>query len=180
MNYRMNYQSVRGTWAGLAMLVMVVLGGCNDSGEPTFNERVSIGIGIVEEQYPAAELLEADGEATAGPTTDPDAVDHLQLVFQNVDNTTVIITETGKGVFGAPELVQEPWMEDVVIEWPVQMDLPEAIRLKEQAGYAVPFQNVVLRQPLFPGVIHPYFIFDSPKGWFIIVDTVTGNVDIIS
>jgi hypothetical protein len=163
---------------GLIVLAAVVLAGCNDSGGMSFNERVSIGIGIVAEQYPEARLYEAQGDATAGPTTDPDAIDHVRLVFQNVDNTTVVIDELSPGVFGAPKLEPFPWLEDVVIDWPVKMDLPEAVRLKEQAGNAVPFQHIVLRQPIFPGLIHPYFIFDSPKGWYIFVDTVSGRVDV--
>jgi hypothetical protein len=143
----------------------------------SFNGRVNIAVRIVKGQYPQAELYEADGIATGGPTTDPAKIDHMRVVFRNENNTTVIIQETGYGEFGPPELIKHPWLEDVVIQWPVKMDLPQANQLKEQAGYTNPYANVTLRNPLGPTKSNPYFIFGvNPGQPYIFVDTVTGKV----
>jgi hypothetical protein len=143
----------------------------------SFNGRVNIAVRIVKEQYPEAELYEADGTASGGPTTDPAKIDQLRVVFRNVNNSTVIITETGYGEFGPPQLIPHFWAGDVVIKWPVNMDLPQANQLKEQAGYTDPYSNVTLRNPLGPTVSNPYFIFGvSHSEPYIFVDTVTGKV----
>lgn len=143
----------------------------------SFNGRVNIAIRIVQEQYPEAKLYEADGTASGGPTTDPVKIDQLRVVFQNVNNSTVIIKETGYGEFGKPKLIDEPWLEDVVIDWPVKMDLPKANQLKEDAGYTEPYGAVTLRNPLGPTPSNPYFIFGgNPSQPYIFVDTVTGKV----
>jgi len=143
----------------------------------SFNGRVNIAVRIVTEQYPEAKLYEAEGVATAGPTTDPAAINQLKVVFQNADNTTVIINETGYGEFGPPELFDSPWGDDVVIEWPIDMDLPKANDLKEAAGFTEAYANVTLRNPLGPTVSNPKFVFGtSPQEPYVFVDTVTGEV----
>lgn len=143
----------------------------------SFNGRVNIAVRIVTEQYPQAKLYEADGTASGGPTTDPLKIDQLRVVFQNVNNTTVIIRSTGWGEFGSPVLIPEPWLEDVVIEWPVKMDLDQANTLKEKAGFTQSYGAVTLRNPLGPKLGNPYFIFScAPSGTYIFVDTVTGQV----
>ena len=143
----------------------------------SFNGRVNIAVRIVTEQYPEAKLYEADGTASDGPTTDPLKIDQLRVVFQNVNNSTVIIKEIAYGEFGKPELIPHPWLEDIVIEWPVDMDLDRANSLKEAAGYTAPYGAVTLRNPLGPTVSNPYFIFGgNPAQPYVFVDTVTGEV----
>ncbi|MDH3974275.1 MAG: hypothetical protein OEV42_08350 [Deltaproteobacteria bacterium] len=145
----------------------------------SFNGRVNIAVRIVTEKYPEAKLYEADGTASGGPTTDPAQIDRLRVVFRNTNNTTVIITETGYGEFGEPQLIPSPWCEDVIINWPVNMDLPQANELKEKAGYKNPYGAVTLRNPLGPTIGNPYFIFGGdPFKPYIFVDTVTGDVHI--
>lgn len=143
----------------------------------SFNGRVNIAVRIVTGQYPQAKLYEADGIATKGPTRDPAQIDRMRVVFWNVDNTTVIIKETGYGEFGPPILIKEPWVEDIIIQWPVGMDLDKANQLKEQAGYTQPYGAVTLRNPLGPVKSNPCFIFGgNPSQPYIFVDTVTGQV----
>ncbi len=143
----------------------------------SFNGRVNIAVRIVKEQYPKAVLYEADGIASGGPTTDPAQIDKLRVVFGNENNTTVIITETSYGEFGQPQLIPHFWVGDIVIQWPVKLDLPEANKLKEEAGYTNPYANVTLRNPLGPTKSNPYFIFGvSHSEPYIFVDTVTGKV----
>ncbi|RPH30729.1 MAG: hypothetical protein EHM93_15340 [Bacteroidales bacterium] len=143
----------------------------------SFNGRVNIAVRIVTEKFPKAKLYEADGKVSGAPTTDPTKVDQLKVVFSNVGNTTVEISSTGWGSFGEPVLIHEPFLEDVVINWPVKMDLDEANKLKEAAGYKSPYGAVVLRNPLGPKIGNPYFIFgNNPAEPYIFVDTVTGKV----
>lgn len=143
----------------------------------SFNGRVNIAVRIVTEQYPQAILYEADGFASEGPTIDPAKIDRLRIVFQNVNNSTLIIKEIGYGEFGKPQLIPEPWLEDIVIPWPIAMDLPKANTLKEEAGYRQPYGAVTLRNPLGPTQSNPYFIFGgNPAEPYIFVDTVTGKV----
>lgn len=143
----------------------------------SFNGRVNIAVRIVTGKYPEAKLYEAEGVASGGPTTDPARIDRLKVVFRNADNSTVIIEETGYGEFGEPELIKSPWLEDVIIQWPVRMDLPRANQLKEEAGYREPYGAVTLRNPLGPILGNPYFIFGgNPFKPYIFVDTITGKV----
>lgn len=143
----------------------------------SFNGRVNIAVRIVTEKYPEAKLYEAEGTASGGPTTDPAKIDQLRVVFRNVNNTTVIIEETGYGEFGEPKLIESPWVEDVVIQWPIKMDLDEANKLKEEAGYKEPYGAVTLRNPLGPKRTNPFFIFGGdPTKPYIFVDVVTGEV----
>lgn len=143
----------------------------------SFNGRVNIAVRIVKEKFPEAQLYEADGTVSGGSTTDPTKVDQIRVVFRNPGNTTVIIKSTGWGTFGDPVLIHEPWLEDVIIDWPVQMDLDEANSLKEAAGYKSPYGAVVLRNPLGPQLGNPYFIFgNDPTKPYIFVDTVTKKV----
>lgn len=142
----------------------------------SFDGRVNIAVRIVSEKYPNAQLLEASGVAMNGATTNPDQVEGLRVVFANDNNTTVIIKETSFNEFAAPQLIQEPYLGNVVLDWPVKMDLAEANTLKEAAGYTKPFNSVVLRHPLVPSAKHPYFIFGIKNEPFVFVDTVTKEV----
>jgi hypothetical protein len=143
----------------------------------SFNGRVNIAVRIVTEKYPQAKLYEADGVALGGPTTQPAKIDQLRVVFQNANNTTVIIKETGYGEFGPPVLYPEPWLEDVVIPWPVEMDLEKANHLKEAAGYKETYDTVTLRNPLGPVRQNPLFIFGRRGSQqYVFVDTITGKV----
>jgi hypothetical protein len=143
----------------------------------SFDGRVAIAVRIVTAQYPQATLWEADGRATGGPTTDPAKMDKMKVVFGNDHGReTVTIQEIKYGEFGKPELTKQPWTEDVVIQWPIKMDLPEANALKEKAGYKQPYTAVTLRNPLGPKKTNPFFIFSTTDKRNVFVDVVTGKV----
>jgi hypothetical protein len=142
-----------------------------------FVGRVNIAVRIVTEKYPKAKLYEADGTSSSGLTNDPLKIDQIRVVFQNSNNTTVIIKSNGWGTFDEPILIDEPWLEDVIIEWPVHMDLDEANQLKEAAGFKQLYGAVTLRNPLGPKIGNPYYIFGSnPTQPYIFVDTITKEV----
>ncbi|CAG8603571.1 25990_t:CDS:2 [Gigaspora rosea] len=141
-----------------------------------FNDRINIAVSIVIKQYPHAELYEVEGVALGGPTKDPTKIDHINVVFHNVNETTVMINETSPGNFNPPILIGHPWLDDIKIHWP--MDLDHANRLKEEAGFTNPYKTVTLRNPLGPKPGNPLLIFGDGSSQSIIVDTVTGNVTI--
>ncbi|CAG8796582.1 45136_t:CDS:1, partial [Gigaspora margarita] len=143
----------------------------------SFNDRVNTAVSIVIKQYPYAKLYEADGVALGGPTKDPTKIDHIKVIFYNVNKTTVFISETSPGNFSPPILFDKEWLGDIIIDWPIGMDLYQANRLKEAAGFTKPYETVFLRNPFFrPKLGNPLFIFGNGSLQFILVDTVTGNV----
>ncbi|CAG8569524.1 16821_t:CDS:2, partial [Dentiscutata erythropus] len=127
----------------------------------TFNNRVSLAVSIVTDQYPDAKLYEADAKATSAG---PDKINEMTVKFQ----------EISPGKFDKPVLVKEPLLGDVVIQWP--MDLLRANQLKEAAGFKEPYTTVTLRNPLGPHVLNPFFIFDDGSSQYVFVDIVTGKV----
>lgn len=143
-----------------------------------FVGRINIAISHVKEKYPSTLLYEADGSASKGETTKVEDIDTLRVVFARPeDGTTIIIKSTGYDTFDEPVVIPEPWLEDVVIPWPVEMTLSYANELKEKAGYKKTYVCVTLRNPLGPKFTNPYFIFgDNYHHPYIFVDTVTGEV----
>lgn len=81
-------------------------------------------------------------------------------------------------LFFGPEYIAEPWLEDCVIDWPIEMDLEEACKLIQQAGYTQNFTAVTLRYPLYPGSERAYYIFGFSKDLHVFVDTVTKEVTV--
>jgi hypothetical protein len=143
----------------------------------SFNGRVDIAIERVRAKFPGAHLLEAVGKASAGLIEHPSAIDHLQVVFQRGD-TMLLVEETGYGEFGnAVELDVEAPQSNATLAWPIEMDLPDADRLKEQFGYGDPYASVALRVPQGVTWANASFVFGgNPQCPDVIVDTVTGMV----
>lgn len=141
----------------------------------SFNARVDLAMARVLADYPDAALLEAEGKASAGLIEHPSAIDHLRVVFRRKD-LLVVVEETGYGEFGPP-LEVDAQRSDMPLRWPVEMDLPEADRLKEQFGYDQPYSRVALRVPQGVRWANASFVFGgNPKYADVIVDTVTGAV----
>jgi hypothetical protein len=72
-----------------------------------------------------------------------------------------------------------PFLDDQLIRVIPAMTLTHAIELLDYAGYSR-FSAVTLREPLYPGVKHPEYIFTAPGGKFVAVDTKTGQVKPVS
>jgi hypothetical protein len=144
---------------------------------PDFNERVNTAIRIVKEKYPDAQLYEAFGVASEGFTCDPGKIDKLKVVFRNNENSVIIIQSANSGSFGEPVLFFHSHCENVAIKWPVQMDLTDANKLKENAGYNAPYKAITLRNSLGSKTEMPYFVFvtncNEPS---VFVDITAGKV----
>lgn len=143
----------------------------------SFNGRVEIAVERLRAKFPDAQLLEAVGTASAGLIEHPSAIDHLHVVFLRGD-TMLLIEETGYGEFGnAVELDVEAPETAGTLAWPIDMDLPDADRLKEQFGYSDPYASVALRVPQGVMWANSSFVFGgNPQCADVIVDTVTGKV----
>jgi hypothetical protein len=143
----------------------------------SFNGRVDIAVERLRSRFPDAQLLEAVGKASAGLIEHPSAIDHLHVVFRRGD-MMLLVEETGYGEFGnAVELEVEAPKTSASLAWPIEMDLPDADRLKEQFGYSDPYASVSLRVPLGVAWANASFVFGgNPQCVDVVVDTVTGKV----
>jgi hypothetical protein len=135
----------------------------------TFLGGVNIAVRLVKEKYSDAQLY----EVTARPplphlVSNPNNLSHLDLVF-HTSKGTAFISSIGWGEFGPITFVGQPWLEDVVIQWPIKMDITEADQLMKKAGYTGKYSVCVLRHPLYPGVEDPYYIFTMATGEYVFI-----------
>ena len=141
----------------------------------SFNGRVHLAVDRVRAQHAEVQLIEAEGRASTGLIEHPSAIDRLRVLFRN-GTTLILIEETGYGEFGAAITSEAPW-GGADIFWPIEMDLPEADRLKEEFGYTDPYSMVTLRVPQGVAWANPSFVFGgNPQCPNVTVDTVTGRV----
>lgn len=135
----------------------------------SFLGMANIAVRLVRDQYPGAQLLEGDGLSPSGPTTNVNDVNSWRFVFRTANGGTAFIHSTVWGEFGPITYVGQPWLEDVVIPWPIDMELTEAAQLKSNAGYNLPYRTVTLRWPLYPGINQPFYIFGQENGVYVFV-----------
>jgi|GEM_PF-760113 len=135
----------------------------------SFLGRVNIAVRLVQDQYPDAELYEVEAlPPSPRPCSGPNELSKLKVVFR-AGKGTAIIESTGWGTFGPVQYIPQPWMEDQVIAWPVQMEATEADSLMKKAGYTGTYGAMTLRKPLYPGIVQPYYIFSMNSGQYVFV-----------
>lgn len=138
-----------------------------------FNQRIEAAFARVLRDFPDATVLVADGRASAGLVTDPSAIDALRVVCL-AGAIAVAVEETGYGRFNEPAATDAPTGARP-LQWPVDMDLNDADRLKEQFGYTEPYARIRLWHP--PGVHFPVYEFaGNPAVGDVVVDTGTHQV----
>ncbi|KAM0541470.1 hypothetical protein ACHAPJ_013235 [Fusarium lateritium] len=120
---------------------------------------VNIGYNLIKKQYPDAALYEVD----ATPVTRKPVSNEWGLVNNRIvcglNGKTAIIQSTGWGEFGPVQVIDSPWLGDVVINWPVSLEIHDAFSILRKGGYKQPVEAVTLRQPLYPGDDQPFYIF---------------------
>lgn len=151
----------------------------NEQAILSFLGFVNIAVRLVREKYPEAQLYEVEAAApNRKAVTNPIGLSQLKIVFR-VAKGTAIIKSTGWGEFAPIEFIPAPWLEDVVIPWPIDMDAAEANTLLRKAGYTGDYAFMTLRHPLYPGANQPYYIFTIENGPYVFVGvndkTVTVN-----
>ena len=104
----------------------------------------------------------------------------IKSVFQGVKNSTILVAVTATGEVTS-EVVDSPFLDDLVIQLPVRITLEEAEQLLLDAGYGTGVEGVadwsivVLRRPLGPEETPALYIFTTSKG-YVNVNTITGVV----
>jgi hypothetical protein len=143
---------------------------------PSWIAFVNIGIEILKKAYPlGVQLLEVDGTPTVPPPVSGIlALNRIKIVARvqpapNAALITAILQSTGWGEFGAIQTSVAPWLGDVEIDWPIKLDLWEAFKIFQAAGYKEELNAVTLRQPLYKDIKEPYYIFSLADGQFIAV-----------
>ena len=144
----------------------------------SFIGLTNIAVKLVTQKYPKAKLLEADGVSLNGPTTKPQDINQWRFVFQLPNNATAIITTKNWGSFNPIQYIDQPWLEDVTIPWPISMDITEASELMQKAGYTTPYKFVTLRWPLYPGLKQPFYIFSLTNGENVFVGVYDHKVTV--
>ena len=154
----------------LLLFTTVLLFSCNQP-SLTFNEMVDLSQKEALSITPLAKFYEAS--ATKKQNI-------IKSVFRGVENSTILVEVTTSGKVKS-EVVDSPFLEDVVIYLPVKMTLEEAEQLLLDAGYGTGVEGVanwsvvVLRKPLGPEKTAALYIFTTSKG-YVNVNTVTKEV----
>jgi hypothetical protein len=146
----------------------------SDSAAPaeplSFIGRVYMAMRIVQHFWPDAELWWVTANLPAGarpPTKNPNELYQLQAAF-NVDKGTVIIRSDGWQFWGNPKFYPYKIFGNVIVPFPVKLDLVPAYRLMVEKGWGDEINGCVLRHPLGPKCEpwdeQPYYIFQLPDG----------------
>ena len=128
-----------------------------------------------------AVLLEAEG-TPANPRRAVKTGDRIvtwRFVFDNQqshDKYKSVAVTARRGILGNPKGSTFPFLEDQLISPIPTMTLTRAVQLLDAAGYTSGFYAVTLREPNYPGVHAPEYIFALVGGKTVAVDTQTGAV----
>lgn len=111
------------------------------------------------------------------PGQQPVDLSRLRIVCGIDNNQTALITSTGWGEFGPVQMLPSPWLDDVHIKWPMSpdLDLVDAFKLMQRASYRGTLDACTLRQPLYPRITEPSYIF-STGGLYVAVGVFSKKV----
>jgi hypothetical protein len=135
--------------------------------------------------FKKAVFLEAEG-TPANPrraVKTGDLIITWRFVFDNQptrDKYKSVTLTAKRGLLGTPKGNAQPFISDQPINPIPSMTLTRAVVLLKGAGYTKGFYAVTLREPLYPGVKNPEYIFAVVGGKTVSVDTDTGKVKLIS
>lgn len=115
--------------------------------------RVSQGINKIKEKYPDAQLHDVDYRPPVPrPCENPYDLSSLTVFCQVNDGKQFASVRTvGYGPFGPIELRERLLDDRQNIEWPVNMDIPEADEFMKQAGFKQPYTGATLDFSILPG-----------------------------
>lgn len=131
---------------------------------------------LVTKKIPSARFCEADGTSSKGPAENEADVDTWLFRFIVPPTKSASITYQ-KGAFSSPVESSETILGDHIIPLPVKRGLQNAIDLKNKAGHKGKFPFVLLRWPLHPDAVEPFYIFPAPAGGkYIFVGVNSGDV----
>ena len=155
----------------LLLVTSILLFSCSQP-NLTFNEMVDVSQEKALSITPLAKFYEASATKKQNG---------IKSVFRGVENSTILVEVTADGKIKS-EVVNSPFLEDVVINLPIKMTLEEAEQLLLDAGYGTGVEGVadwsmvVLRRPLGPEETPALYIFTTSRG-YVNVNTITGEVE---
>lgn len=135
--------------------------------------RVEIARRKVMEKYPKAFLYNVQASTTQRDgVTSPYLLTQMRVMFR-VEKGTVTINSTGYGSFGPIVFKEGILLGNANIDWPVGMDAPEADAILKKSGETGPYSTLALVEPLYPGMMEPYYVFGMVDGRECWVNTKT-------
>lgn len=141
---------------------------------PGFLERLGTVRDKVLGAWPEAALLEAHLLMQDWFPSYPDALP-VRGVFR-VDMGTVTAVEETPGGEVAMVFNAMPWLGSQTIAWPIAMEVEVAWSRMFAASYGNLCRALTLRQPVYPGMTEPYWIFKISDGGFVFVGSKTGTI----
>jgi hypothetical protein len=140
---------------------------------PGFLERRGRIRDQVRESWAEAALLEAHLLVADWTEGYPDSV-AVRGVFSIGDGTVTAI-ENAPGEDVSISISNTPWMGSQVMQWPIAMELDIAESRLQEAGFGSTYRTLTLRQPVYPGMVEPYWIFGTRSG-FVFVGSKSKSV----
>jgi hypothetical protein len=140
---------------------------------PGFLERLTRLRARVLESWAEAALLEAHLLVSDWTEGYPDSMP-VRGIFA-INQGTVTAVENAPGDDIALSIADRPWLGSQTLAWPIRMDLEAAESTLRAAGYGPSYRTLTLRQPIYPGMVEPYWIFGTRAG-FVFVGSRSGAV----
>ena len=128
-----------------------------------FNEALSIINAEVMKQHPLLGFYEAQGHLiqTDNGIDGTIDVDHFKAIYTDMKGNTYIGTIKEEKV--NIEIIEEPWLEDIIMTPYISMDIEEAIKFVTKAlgEHSIKPGPVTLRHQLYPGEGEPRYFFGT-------------------
>lgn len=140
---------------------------------PGFLERLDRIRTQVRDSWPEAALLESHLLISDWVEGYPEATP-IRAIF-SIENGTVTAVENTPGADVTISIADRPWLGSQTLAWPIAMELDLAESRLREAGYGPAYRSLTLRQPVYPGMIEPYWIFGTSSG-FVFVGSKSGSV----
>lgn len=161
----------------ILFIAAVCLAGCQKQKPAmiTFDGLVTAIDSTVAEKYPSAKLYEMETvlkRSADSVLTDTIVPTQTKIVYDLGHDNTLVITFDSLGV-ATYTTYASPWMEDVCIPR-VNFTLREALDILYKTDIIKPKTDfMTLRQPLYPGIAEPMYIFGNSQ-YYVTVGANTG------
>lgn len=129
----------------------------------SFDDVVGLAIYTVNKKYPDAELRCATGTSSKGSAISPEDIDQLEVKFANKGGT-VTIKSTNWGEFAKPISSDLFPGDNFSIDWPISMNLPQAVKQLRSENYEQAIKSVELSHIDYPGaaLAFTFYLLDGP------------------
>jgi hypothetical protein len=156
---------------------------------PDVKTLIPRAIDLVTAEYPGATFLEAEGLTADGqPANSAADVVSWQFAFNVSDSLPTLSALVRYGPppegFGPAVGLPFPFQGALPLRKAPPMTLKDAVKILRGAGWDLPFEGVVLYQPLVAEPVNPRYVFTlvGPLGghWSVAVDCLTKDVSLVT